>query len=273
MGAAADNGSAVEDQPFGERLQARMAALEISQSELARRSDVSIGYVSRLVHGQIRNPTLEVVRKLATALEHEPWIGLIVATYHTKDELTATADLYDELIELEPVHVDVLDEAAARRLIQRPVGDFELDYADEAVERLLHLSGRHPLFLQRLCFDLVEMKNTQPAPERYFVSLADGDAGLSVSLERLTVVFAEMTRNQVGAEWQALLTRLACRGERGLLMNDEALPTGSLERLLRRELIEAFEGGYRFKIELLRAWFAAGRDRRFPPTRAPSLSK
>ena len=149
-----------------------------------------------------------------------------------------------------------LDDTSARRLILRPVTDFELEYEPGAVARLLHLSGRHPLFLQRLCFDLVELKNAQTAPGRYMVTLADVEAAVPVSLERLTVVFAEMTRNQVGAAGRAGLSDLASRGEGGLLHIDEISPADTLDLLLRRELIEPHGDGYRFKIELLRAWFA-----------------
>jgi transcriptional regulator with XRE-family HTH domain len=51
------------------RLQVRLAELGISQTDLARRSDVSLSYISRLVRGQIRNPTLDVMRKLADGLD------------------------------------------------------------------------------------------------------------------------------------------------------------------------------------------------------------
>ena len=65
----ADGPQAGHVHALADRLQQRLDALGLTQSDLARRSDVSLSYVSRLVRAQIRNPTIDVVRKLADALE------------------------------------------------------------------------------------------------------------------------------------------------------------------------------------------------------------
>jgi transcriptional regulator with XRE-family HTH domain len=71
MGTRARDGQAQPGQAhaLADRLQDRLNALGLSQSELARRSDVSLSYINRLVRAQIRNPTIDVVRKLADALD------------------------------------------------------------------------------------------------------------------------------------------------------------------------------------------------------------
>jgi hypothetical protein len=74
--------------------------------------------------------------------------------------------------------------------------------------------------------------------------------------------FADIERNQVDAAGLALLRFLAAQGE-GAVVSREALARhfpgeldNTIDLLLRRELIEPADGGYRFQVELIRRWFA-----------------
>jgi len=49
--------------------------------------------------------------------------------------------------------------SAADRLVREPVAPLGVTYDDDAVARLLRLSGRHPFFTQRLCNACVEVLN------------------------------------------------------------------------------------------------------------------
>lgn len=53
---------------FGQALRARREALELSQEELAFRSEVHRTYISELERG-LKNPSLTTLQKLATALK------------------------------------------------------------------------------------------------------------------------------------------------------------------------------------------------------------
>jgi hypothetical protein len=64
------------------------------------------------------------------------------------------------------------------QLIYQPVKDYELD----AATFLMQLTGKHPLFLQRVCDDIVEHKNSQPWSVRLVVTGDDVEAVLGVSL-------------------------------------------------------------------------------------------
>ena len=85
---------------------------------------------------------------------------------------------------------------------------------------------------------------------------------MPTSLERLTVVFAEMAHNQLDQAGRLMLGELAARGAGGVLSADELAalcPSGphqTLEQLLRRELLEPYPGGYRFRIEFCQRWYA-----------------
>jgi hypothetical protein len=75
--------------------------------------------------------------------------------------------------------------------------------------------------------------------------------------------FADIQRNQVNAEGLALLQQLARQGEDAITtptrlqqwLADDAQRVQLLNALMRRELIEKIDGGYRFQVELVRRWF------------------
>lgn len=83
-------------------------------------------------------------------------------------------------------------------------------------------------------------------------------------MDSASLFFAEIQRNQVDAAELALLCFLAAQGEgatidrRVLAQQFEGELRPTLDRLARRELIEAVDEGYRFQVELIRRWFAQG---------------
>jgi hypothetical protein len=77
--------------------------------------------------------------------------------------------------------------------------------------------------------------------------------------------FADIERNQVDAAGLILLRFLAQAGEGAVVSKEQMrqqFPENleyALKQLIRRELIEAVDGGYRFQVELIRRWFAQER--------------
>ena len=74
--------------------------------------------------------------------------------------------------------------------------------------------------------------------------------------------FSDIEGNQVDARGLAVLRYMAAQGE-GAVVSRDSLANHSpenldltLEQLLRRELIEQVDNGYRFQVELIRRWFA-----------------
>jgi len=53
---------------FAERLTKRRTQLGMSQSELARQTDIPQGLISRMEHGLVKEPGLTVLKNLALAL-------------------------------------------------------------------------------------------------------------------------------------------------------------------------------------------------------------
>ena len=54
---------------FGERLSQRREELGWSQAELARRSGIPQGLISRMERGKVKEPGITVVRRLARTLQ------------------------------------------------------------------------------------------------------------------------------------------------------------------------------------------------------------
>lgn len=58
---------------FGNTLRALREKAEVGLSELARRTNISKGYVSDLEHGKVPPPSIEVIESVAAALGADVW--------------------------------------------------------------------------------------------------------------------------------------------------------------------------------------------------------
>lgn len=59
----------ITDLPLGERIQRRREEMGMTRAELAQRSHVDKGHVTRIESGERRNPRPEILKRIATALE------------------------------------------------------------------------------------------------------------------------------------------------------------------------------------------------------------
>jgi transcriptional regulator with XRE-family HTH domain len=66
--------------PISELIQLKMCELGVSMNELARDADVSAGGLSKIIHGETKEPHPRTLRKLATALK-VPVLELMAAAY------------------------------------------------------------------------------------------------------------------------------------------------------------------------------------------------
>jgi hypothetical protein len=132
---------------------------------------------------------------------------------------------------------------------------------------VLELTRGHPALVQLLCYEIVTLKNEQKSPVRRVARLADVEAAVPRALDSGSFFFADIQQNQVDQAGLALMRLLAVQGE-GCVASREALiaqagPSSEFEpalaMLLRRDLLEAADGGYRFQVELIRRWFAQTR--------------
>ncbi len=122
-------------------------------------------------------------------------------------------------------------------------------YEPETVEAIVRLTRCQPYLVQLVCYEVVERLN---AENRRTATPDDVAAVVPVAFERGDEYFRELWRATAPAE-RDVLVRLA-RGQ-----PPSAAPAEVLRALVRREILEPDDGGYRFQVPLIRRWVAEQR--------------
>jgi len=204
-----------------------------------------------------------VLSLLRHQIQHRPRLKILLAGSHAFEELQRWSSY---LVNVHTLHISYLSESEARQLIEKPVNDFPLRYTPAACQRVLQLTHCHPALVQLLCAEIVELKNTQAAEQRRLAQIEEVEAAIPRCLEGVKFYFSDILHNQMDHGDRQILKFLALQGEGKIVklttlahyarskgQDLEALKT-SIDHLLRRELIEIIEQGYRFQIELMRRW-------------------
>lgn len=202
-----------------------------------------------------------VLGMLRHLIQHRPRFRVLIAGSHTLKEFHRWAGY---LINARVLHLSYLNEAETCQLIEQPIKNFALRYKPEASRRVLELTRGHPFLVQLLCSEIVALKNRQIPAERRLTCLADVEAAVEKALEHGSFYFADIQHNRVNEAGLSVLGCLALRGEGGFISREDLLGIvaypaqleQTLAQLIRRELIEAVNGEYRFQVELVRCWFA-----------------
>ncbi len=191
-------------------------------------------------------------------IQHRPRIKILLSGSHTIDEFERWASY---LINVQTVHISYLQNNEALQLIEQPVKDFALRYESSASQRVMEITRNHPALIQLLCSEIVTLKNKQAISERRLAQVIDVEAAVAGALQHGRFFFADIANNQVTKAGLAMLQFVARQGE-GKIVSEEQLRAqcpdefeATLRNLLQRELIEPFENGYRFQVELIRERF------------------
>ena len=113
-----------------------------------------------------------------------------------------------------------------------------------------------------MCYELVVLKNDQPARHRYTATVADVEDTVPYALSKGSFFFVDIQKNQIPPAGSELMRYLAQHGEGAVLTAQELdqqveQPVDALVCiLLHRDVIEQYDNGYRFQVELIRRWFA-----------------
>ncbi len=192
-------------------------------------------------------------------IQRNTGMKLLMASSKTLEELQHSSHY---LINVQVLHLGYLSDAESRLLIERPVENFKLRYESQAVQRIIDLTHGHPALIQLLCDEIIMLKNEHAPTERRFARLLDVEQAVTRALKRSSFVSGDIANFQVDAVGLKILRFIAAHGERvGVARESLAHEQAegfdqSLEMLLRRELIEKINGGYRFQVEMIRRWFA-----------------
>lgn len=198
-----------------------------------------------------------VLGMLRHLIQHRPRFKILLAASHTLEELERWSSY---LINVQVIHIGRLRDAEAYQLIERPVQNFALRYEPEASRRVLELTRGHPFLLQLLCAEIVALKNEQDPTVRRLACLDDVEAAVPDALSHGSFFFADIERNQLDKAALSVLRFLASQGEGSVVERaflGHEFPDqieAALSLLVRRELIEQTDGGYRFQVGLIRRW-------------------
>ncbi len=89
-----------------------------------------------------------------------PWFIMIFAGLHRLNELSH--DYWNPLFaSMTPIRVSFISRGAARKLITQPSPDFDIDYDDDAVEKIIDLTNGQPYLVQLICRHLITNFNQQ----------------------------------------------------------------------------------------------------------------
>jgi hypothetical protein len=206
----------------------------------------------------------DVLGMLRNLIQHRPKFKVLLAGSHTLDEFQRWSSY---LINAQVIHLGYLQEAEARQLIEEPIENFALRYEPSASQRVLDITKGHPFLVQLLCAEIVALKNDQDPSIRRLATLADVEAAIPAALEHGSMFFSDIERNQLNTQSLQVLRYFAQQGEGAIISSADLAAyfaeraeiaegiSGSIELLLRRELIETKPSGYSIQLELIRRWF------------------
>jgi hypothetical protein len=206
----------------------------------------------------------DVLGMLRNLIQHRPKFKVLLAGSHTLDEFQRWSSY---LINAQLIHLGYLQETEARQLIETPIENFALRYQPPASQRVLDITKGHPFLVQLICAEIVALKNDQDPSIRRLATHADVEAAIPAALEHGSMFFSDIERNQLDAHSLKVLRYLAQQGEGAIISSADLTAhfteraeiaesiSGSIELLLRRELIETKPSGYSIQLELIRRWF------------------
>lgn len=212
----------------------------------------------RMSAGQLPRQILAYMRSL---MQHEDGISFMLVGTHRLDELTA--DYWGVLFNL-AVYLDVghLADEDIRALMTEPVhGFFEVDSL--AQDKVLMMTGGHPLLSQFLARELVELGNRE---KQAYMSVGDVNRVIEAVVEKGELHVSYLWEGAGHDERLVMLATLELLKKDGVAsllavhryLNDRGARSGdlpeALRRLKRKEILVEDEGQLRFRVDLLRLW-------------------
>lgn len=192
-------------------------------------------------------------------VQHHPRFKILLAGTHLPEETPLWRDF---LINARVLKIDYLNRTETLQLIEQPLRPFPLSYPPKVSQAIYELTRGHPYLVQSLCFEMVMLKNEQPLNRRFLATFEDFEVAVQRALSANIIFFDDLYHNQINPPAASMAIALARQGAAACLPAAEwqrICPTYSedgLAGLLRRDVIEAVNGGYRFQVEFIRRWFA-----------------
>jgi hypothetical protein len=223
-----------------------------------------------LIETQIEQGILEprLLSYFLGILQTYPWLFFTFAGLHTLEEMTR--NYWEPLFaKVTRISVSFLEPAAARQLITQPTLDFNLDYAEDAIELIIQLTAGQPYLIQLICLRLVSYFNDQnfiaPNSER------DRDKNFRFSTEDVEAAIQHSEFESNGSAYfcaiwgradlnqQLIMQQLANEDlslaeiQTKLQLTSEQLQT-SIENLRSHDVLSIQQAKYTYCVPLMRRW-------------------
>ncbi|MEM9215245.1 MAG: ATP-binding protein [Cyanobacteria bacterium P01_F01_bin.150] len=213
---------------------------------------------------------VELIAFLRGIIQTFDWFVVAMAGLYTLQE--KTEDYWNPLFgSIKPRKVSFLSPPAARRLLTQPSDDFPLDYTQDALDEIIHLTNGQPYLLQLIGQNLVSRFNHQVFEE-------DMDSDRPLTLQDVNAVIFSKTFFQDGGAYfsgvwsqaqhsepdgQTTLLDALANGNKTIdelaIATDLSIPevTAALKTLENHDVVTQDDDmRYGFTVELMRRWVA-----------------
>jgi hypothetical protein len=203
--------------------------------------------------------TTEVLNQLRHLVQHRQGLVLLFSGSHRFEELK-TVNWADYLINTKTLELSFLEPEEARELMERPVHEFNMRYEPGVVDRILELTHRQPYLLQAIGSELVNQLNTR---NRTTATMDDLNAAVEKTLVSAQAYFHYVWTDECSDEEREILAEMALGEE---VREDRR--RAALQSMLRKEIVEKGQNGYRLSVEMFGLWIlrngtASGSERVF----------
>jgi hypothetical protein len=226
-----------------------------------------------LIETQINEGILEprLLSYFLGIIQAYSWLFFAFAGLHTLEEMTR--NYWEPLFaKVTRISVSFLEPASARQLITQPTPDFNLDYAEDAIDLIIQITAGQPYLIQLICLSLVSYFN-----DRNFISPTsnttdrDRDKNFRFSVEdvKAAIQHSEFESNgsayfraiwdRADSNQQLILQQLASEDlslaeiQTKLQLPPEQLHT-SIENLRSHDVLSIRQDKYTYWVPLMRRW-------------------
>ena len=212
-----------------------------------------------------RRRILRYLHELFQLQSEQPWLKFVLTLGRNIEDLDIF--VHGLLKDVQNIRVSFLTEQDTIALIRISERDGSLQWNDDAVQAVWRLTGGHPFLTQALCsqvWDAAYERSDTPQP----VQASDVAAAVEQTLEASTHAF-EWIWGGLGAAEKVAAAALAelgadCVDETQLVkrLNDSGVRivlrelSDAPKKLEEWDILTTANGGYRFRVELLRQWIA-----------------
>ena len=207
-----------------------------------------------LADGRVDERIFQLVRGI---IQHHHRITVLLSGAHTLEELPPLWSNY--FINSKMLKVSPLQKADAIELITRPLPDFPLTYAEDALEHLLAETGCYPNWVQFACLEIVEHLNSE---NRFLATLQDVKEALATVPEARSADFTDIWQGNDATDlMRTILKDVATAEKLPIKKLDKYRKEENFQKtlnfILRRDMLIEEDETYRFRANLLRRWIAS----------------